>query len=88
MGPANPCALAQNPDLNLQPGEKVTQEAQGPLQPWAQLSWALGKPDPALLLLTTAPIVRAIPPRAVAKPDLHLMALQNSQSTIQNHKQG
>lgn len=64
VGPAKPRALAQNPDLNLQPGEKVTHEAQGPLQPWAQLSWVLGKPDPALLLLTTAPIACAIPPRA------------------------
>lgn len=42
----------------------MTHKAQGPLQPWAQLSQVLGKPDPALLLLTTAPIACAIPPRA------------------------
>lgn len=64
MGPAKPCALAQNSDLNLQPAEKVTHEARGPLQPWAQLSWALGKPDPALLLLITASIAPAMPPGA------------------------
>lgn len=29
MGLAKPCALARNPDLNLQPGEKVTHKAQG-----------------------------------------------------------
>lgn len=91
VGPAKPCALAQNPDLNLQPGEKVTHEAQGPLQPWAQLSWVLGKPDPALLLLTNhsshclCNSTQSWNP--VGKPDLHPMALQNSHFTIQKHKQ-
>lgn len=64
VGSAKPCALASSLDLNLQPGEVVTQEAQGPPQPWAQLSRFLGKPDSALLLLSTAPVAHAIPHRA------------------------